>query len=386
MCPGLSDHRRPHGPPRGGRTPVARRAATRDLPRRRRRRRTMQPTCPAGAEGGTRCPSSSAWTTPATRRSPSGRPTIPRRSTPRSGVSHELDRGYFGDGLHRPGTRRARPRAPARRRARDHAPADLRRLAAPAGSAAMATARACPRRGGPLAPARRRAPPAPHGRLWTLTTVAHVIPFLGAGALLCRCSRSRCRWRCLPRARLDHPRALRPARRERPAPARPAGGAPRGDAEPSGARSACSATWSATRRASCTRAPGSSSSAAGWASGSSGRPAPAADARRPARPLLLREGRPRPRPRARCRRATASPTCCSRCAATSRAPRPSPTSPFAGAPLALAPPPAQRDACPALDPAPRTVQDNGSTSGRVNPGQRANVRPSGCGAPCHGHA
>ena len=58
------------------------------------------------------------------------------------------------------------------------------------------------------------------------------------------------------RARVGDPRAVRQARRERAAP--PAARGRRGRSAP---RSACSATWSATRRATCTRAPASCSSA-----------------------------------------------------------------------------------------------------------------------------
>ena len=108
------------------------------------------------------------------------------------------------------------------------------------------------------------------GRLWTLTTVAHVVPFVGAAALLM--------WlnplalpvalACVAHAWvIPELYAQRGANVVRPRAARePA-------RSPSSARWVCSATSSTTTRASCTRGPASCSSPAALAHGSSERPA-----------------------------------------------------------------------------------------------------------------
>ena len=149
------------------------------------------------------------------------------------------------------------------------------------------------------------------GRLWTLTTVAHVVPFVLAGAVLIwleplgGAGRAR-----LPRARLGDPGALRVARRERHA-SRPAGRCagrehrarpPRRPRRPRRARPA--RPHGRRRRA--------------WAPRDVG----GRRVRRAARPIgwaprgLLVRARPTTRS---CPRPTASPISCSRCAPTSRA-------------------------------------------------------------------
>ena len=96
----------------------------------------------------------------------------------------ELDRGYLGDGQHRARPRRAVRELPVDAAARDPAPADLRRLTA-AGPTAMATVDVLPETA--AVHWRRRVDAAQlrlRGRLWTLTMVAHVVPFAGAATLL----------------------------------------------------------------------------------------------------------------------------------------------------------------------------------------------------------
>ena len=89
------------------------------------------------------------------------------------------------------------------------------------------------------------------GRPWTLTTVAHTIPFAAAAVFLFLLEPLSAPGRRDPaRARVGDPGAVRQARRERAAAPAARAARPR-----SGPRSACSATSSATRRASCTPAP-----------------------------------------------------------------------------------------------------------------------------------
>ena len=177
--------------------------------------------------------------------------TRPPSRPPSRRSARELDRGYLAMVSTGPGHAEQVRELPVDADARDPAPADRRRLSARQPARRRAAARAsCPRpRPSTGARASTTRACAASARLWTLTTVAHVVPFVGAGALLMLARAARAAGRArVPRARLGHPRALRPARRERRAPARRrarrAGRAAR--------RSACSATSSATTRASCT--------------------------------------------------------------------------------------------------------------------------------------
>ena len=172
------------------------------------------------------------------------------------------------------------------------------------------------------------------GRLWTLTTVAHIVPFVGAATMLMVLQPLALpvALACLahawiipelyaqrganvlrPRARAARAAAqARQRRRRRAALGRPARRPRR------------------RRRARAARAHGARARAgrARPLDPRRGRRGAAARPTSRARLLLLRQGRPAPaRGQASCPAATASPTCCSRCAATSRASRRSPTSP-----------------------------------------------------------
>ena len=142
-----------------------------------------------------------------------------RRGVPRASSTA----GYFAMVTTGEGHAEQVTRAAARRRARDPAPADRRRLAAVPSRGRAERAAALPELAAvhwrprvDAARLRRR------GALWTLTTVAPLVPFLGRRR---RCSSRSSRWRSrsalalLAHAWVD-PRALRPARRERRAPAR----------------------------------------------------------------------------------------------------------------------------------------------------------------------
>src|SRR3954468_4756148 len=99
----------------------------------------------------------------------------------RGGVSRAARPGLLRHGLDGRGPRRAGARAAGRRRPRDHAPADQRRLIGVAGGPAYALPE--------LASVYWREPMderrlVRRGRLWTLTTVAHVVPFLLTAAAL----------------------------------------------------------------------------------------------------------------------------------------------------------------------------------------------------------
>ena len=183
--------------------------------------------------------------------------------------------GLLRDGLDRRGPRRAGPRAAARRRARDHAPADLRRLARPRGPRPSwpprPSARGCPSARAvhwrPLVDERRLRRTA---TLWTATTTAHVVPFVGAGALLFAVQPLALPVTLLGLAHawvIPELYAHRGANVVRPK--RSAARGPGGDA----CRSGCSATCRPRGARPARARPASCSSAGASASGSSGRPA-----------------------------------------------------------------------------------------------------------------
>ena len=164
----------------------------------------------------------------------------------------ELDAGYYAIVTEGEGHARAGRRAAARRRARDPAPPDRGRVS---------TGRSLPETAGRLlaAAASTRGALAAAGALWTLTTVAHTVPFMRRGGPAVRARAA------VAPGRLDRcscTRGRSPS--STPGAARTCvGRKPRADdAARSRRRSACSATSSATTRASCTPAPGSCSSAA----------------------------------------------------------------------------------------------------------------------------
>ena len=163
-----------------------------------------------------------------------------------------------GDG---PGQGQARSRAAARRGARDPAASDRRGLVA---EAALPELAAVPWRAPVDARWLRR-----WGRLWTLQTVAFVVPFT-AGRHRPDRARAARRAGCAGelRARLGDPGAARLPRVEHDPSARGA----RATSRPSRSRRASSATCSATRRASSSARPGWRWSAAGSACGCSARP------------------------------------------------------------------------------------------------------------------
>ena len=203
---------------------------------------------------------SSAWTRPATPRSPSGAADDPGAvEAAVAAFRAELDPGYFAIVSTGEGHAEQVRELPPRRGPRHPAPPDRRRAGRPMAARrldVMAAGAGPPRdRGRLLAPARRRRPAAPRaagpGRAPRSRTP---------------CRSSRHRGPALALEPLSFPvaalavvhawgiPALYAARGASVVRAAPAGRR----ADPSGPRSACSATSSATRRATCTPAPGSS--------------------------------------------------------------------------------------------------------------------------------
>ena len=265
-----------------------------------------------------------AWTAPATRRSPSGAPpTTPPSRPPRSAFREQLDAGYYAVVSEGEGQARQVTALPA--------DADLVILRRPIAGGLMAARRAAPERAAVAwrAARRRAAPLRARGRLWTLSTAAHSVPFVAtAGILVGRRAVAGAGRRARARARAGRsPSCTRTAARR--SCGRSGGATTARGARP---RSGCSATSSATRRASCTRAPAWCWSAGGSASGSWGRPARCSCA--PAGAACT-AGACAPTTR-RCPPPTAPRTCCWRCARTRPASPPWPTSPSAARPGACA--------------------------------------------------